>query len=94
MTNSKESPSKQEFISESTNQKEVQASQKPKRGQSRAKPQAKDKIALNTKLHSKIVPVSLRRSKSNRTDSNYHDRTQIGINTIFRKGHGILTIPR
>ena len=31
----------------------------------------------HTKLHSKIVPVSLRRSKSNRIDSNYHDRTQL-----------------
>ena len=46
MTDSKDNPSKAEFTSESTNKNQVEASQKPKRGQSRAKPQAKDKIKL------------------------------------------------
>jgi len=46
MTNSKENPSKRKFTSKSTNQQEVEASQEPKRGKSRATPQAEDKIKL------------------------------------------------
>ncbi len=46
MTDTKDNSSKQESTPESTKENQVKASQKPKRGQSRATPQAQDKIKL------------------------------------------------